>query len=228
MAIGDVVNFVKRLKGEWPSNWFPQVAPRLDSMLTGFSTQHSFIYSLMQYIKLQVRLQTATEENLDLISCDYFGGNWPRNPGESDNAFRQRIAALLFCPKVTRQAMIDIFVKLTGIAPRIYEPGLFENCGAYNIVQTLGYNTYGAYGSGNLAYQFWIDVFVPAGSGMSNYSGYNTTLFGYNVTTGNNRGWYGSQSLVNFTLTDAQIEFVVNYVKPSGTKAWLTIYRGVE
>lgn len=163
MAIGDINDVKARLLQNLPSQWFGLGENLiLSAVLLGFATPTAFNYTQFAYILLQTRLQTATQDNLDLISLDYFGHEFPRNVGEMDNAYRKRLLALLLLERGTKKGLHDAIVIMTGHEPVMFEPWDGAFCGYYNVASTLGYNIFGCYGTGGGAgaYQGWIDVFV--------------------------------------------------------------------
>jgi len=50
--------------------WFGSAHPVLDTILQGYISAGVFNYQQLAYINLQMRLQTATDNNLNLISKD--------------------------------------------------------------------------------------------------------------------------------------------------------------
>lgn len=160
MATGDQADFVRRIKNELPSPWFPvtgatdaaSATPILDGLLNGIAAGWAFCHKLLHYVKLQTRIATATDVFLDLCSRDYLGNALPRNANESDASFRVRIKAAILQPKATRPAMVQALTNLTGRTPWIFEPANPSDTGGYgNSGMTQGtalaYGTAGGYGS---------------------------------------------------------------------------------
>jgi hypothetical protein len=226
--IGDKNNFIERLKQVLPTNWYGEIPETkegknndvLVSLLSGFATLDSFIYSIMEYVKEQMRIQTATDDNLDLIACDYFGDFLIRFPGTNDTDFRRQILATLLEEMATREGMRKAIFNLTGYYPIIWEPFNPDDTGAYN-VPNWGYNTGGGYG-GHIPYNFWITVYVD-GSVMDSYGSLNTETWGYNGIELGDNGAYGNPSLLSTTLTYEQVLAVINRVKVGGTVPHLTL-----
>lgn len=215
-----------RLLQQLPS-WWGTDHPIVDVLLRGFVTTAVLNYLQFRYVFSQLRIQTATGNNLDLISLDYFGGTLPRHTNEPDFSYRNRILATLLQEKTTRYGMSNALFLLTGIQPIIFEPWNFYDCGAYNNVETLAYNTHGLYGSGSYPGQVFIDVFVNAFSTMGYYNGYNDYYFGYNAVGDLARGWYGNDSLIREIVTDEDIYQVINITKPEGILCWVRIHRDI-
>lgn len=119
-------DIVDRLVKALPTSWFDDTAKNpggvLYSLLTAWATNHQWMLSEILYAKNLTRLKTATNGGLDTVSMDFFGGQMPRNPGESDASYRVRIAAALFLPRVTRQAIINLLNKFVGVNPLLTQP----------------------------------------------------------------------------------------------------------
>lgn len=131
------------------------------------------------------------------------------------------------------------------VPPAIYEYWEYSDNGVYNLDNpvTLAFGTpggpygIGAYGSGSNPYQCIIIVFLPSGNGLANYPGYSYT--GESVAWGAGFGspsitpstpavdippeWYGSQSLLDFYVTESDILTVINLTKVLGTVCHLFI-----
>ncbi len=152
MAIGDLNNVYARIKSYIPP-WFTDNIPVLSPIIYGLASAYQFIYSFYAYAVLQTRIATATDENLDIISADFFGFNLPRNIGESDSDFRARIIMSLFQERATKTAMINVITRLTGVAPIIFEPYRALDTGVYG-GPYIGYGQGGGWGSAYRTAQF--------------------------------------------------------------------------
>lgn len=146
MATGDQNDMAARMRAVLPAGWFPDNAPILTAILTGFGTVWAQMYAVLAWVQLQTRIATASGANLDLISLDFFGDDLPRRTGESDSAFEARIERELFRPKGTRAAVVRELTDLTGQPPRIFEPRLTSDTGGYTM-GGVGYAAGGGYGS---------------------------------------------------------------------------------
>jgi hypothetical protein len=146
MATGDSNDMLGRLKALMPRGWFGDSPAILTALLSGFAAIFESLYSVLAYARLQLRIATASDGWLDLISADFFGAGLPRKTNESDTAFRNRIIVNLFRERATRKAIIQVLTMLTGRAPLIIEPASPADTGGYGI-PTSGYGVAGAYGS---------------------------------------------------------------------------------
>jgi hypothetical protein len=217
--IGDAPDFIARIKALLPNGWFSSPTPVLDTILTGIASALSAVYGLTQYARLQLRIATATDAFLDLISMDFFGTTLPRKTGESDTAFRARIRAALFPEKATRNGMIQVLLALTGRTPVIFEPSRPADTGAYN-TNTMGYNVAGAYGSLLLPAQAFITAFRPIGQGVPGVAGYGNPQGAYNTGS---RIEYASADLIAGAVIDADIYAAISNTAVAGTLMWVRI-----
>ncbi len=76
---GDVADVVGRLRLALPRRWFGDTAPVLDSLLAGLASGWAGLYALLNEVRQQSRMVTATEQFLDLAAADLaaadlFGG----------------------------------------------------------------------------------------------------------------------------------------------------------
>lgn len=221
---GGVADIYQRLIKQLPP-WWGTDHINLDTWITGFINTAFFHFRQIQYVSLQLRLQTATDINLDQISQDYLGDTLPRRVDEDDDSYRNRISATLLQEKATRYGLDNALFLLTGYHPILFEPWNPLDCGGYNVYQKMGYSTAGLYGSGSFAYQGFADVFVSAYIGMGNYNGFDDYLGGYNASGGLARQWYGGDSLVIKIIDDQDILNTINLTKVFGTIVWVRIHR---
>lgn len=131
--IGDQTDILSRLKSVIPP-WFGTNTPVLDATLSGPSNSFSGIYALVQYAILQTRIKTSTDGWLDLIANDFFARGFQRRFNEPDAAYRARILKEILRPRVTRVAVSNALLDLTGIAPIIFEPGRIADTGALGVL----------------------------------------------------------------------------------------------
>jgi hypothetical protein len=216
--VGDTNDIVSRLRQVLPARWFGDTAPKLNAILTGFASAWSGLHSLLQSVKAQGRIATASGLFLDMAAVDYFGSYLPRRAGEADAAYRQRIQSNLILPRATRPAVAQAVTALTGRAPRIFEPRNATDTGGYSSI-ALGYNITGGYGSLNTPYQFFITVYRPNATSASHAGGYNNGPGGYNSAP----LYYVDVAELSGTLSDAEIYAAVAGVLPTNGVAWTNI-----
>ncbi|MDR9052050.1 hypothetical protein [Burkholderia multivorans] len=224
MATGDISDITARLRSYLPAGWFPSdqtQTPILNAVLTGVTTILAGIYALYVYVKAQTRIGTATGGWLDLIAQDFFGTNLLRGFNESDSAFRAQIKVNLFRARGTRQSVIDILTELTGYAPKIIEPGLPADTGAYDL-GGVGYDVGGAYGDLPVAQAFVIAYRQP-GTGIPLLGGYDSPVGAYD--TGSQIEYIDS-SMYAGSAPDSAIYAAVNSVRPAGVILWVQIQNG--
>lgn len=120
-------DWAQRLITLFPYPWLSDQARAVGgiayAIFYAMGTELNFLSQQLYYAWTACRLDTAVDGALDLFSQDFFGNNLPREPGESNDAFRLRIKALLFQPQVTRQAIINaIQLAFPGTIVRAIEP----------------------------------------------------------------------------------------------------------
>lgn len=209
---GDTDDILSRLHSALPARWFPDNAPVLDAILTGLAGTWSFLYDMIQQLRRQSRIATATGATLDTIAQDFFAGRLPRRTAESDPAFRARIQLALRAEHATRAALAGALRSLTGTEPVIFEPSRATDTGAYN-GPALGYGAAGAWGSLSLPFQAFVTVRRPAPPGIATVAGYGTG---------------GPLARVNLAQTgaqisDADINAAIVSVLPAASIAWTRI-----
>ena len=209
---GDVADFVARMHRVLPARWFGDTTPVADALLSGFGVAWSAIYGLIETVRLQTRLLTASGVFVDMFSADYFGGLLTRRAGESDGAFVVRIGYELLRPRGTRQSLILALTELTGQPVAVFEPARPADTGGYNL-GGVGYGAGGGWGNLGLAYQSFVIVQRPHGAGIAQLAGYGT---------GGARA-YGSLSEVATAVTDGDIYAAAAAILPAGSIAWVQI-----
>jgi hypothetical protein len=202
------------------------------AVFLSIGTELNYISQQMYYAWTACRLQTATNGALDLFAMDYFGNNLPRQPGESDDAYRIRIQALLLQPQVTREAIVNaIEFSFPGAIVRAIEPWNPSDTGYFSD-QTSGYKgSYydydspeipGLWGNFQARYQGYLEIQLPAGTPLS----YN--LWGYDFGAA-----YDSQTGYFFQPVDelnsliAQINQLIRQITALGTEIWVKYVNGV-
>lgn len=216
MATGDQDDISTRIIALIPTRWFADSNPIRDAVIAGAANALALVYSILEYVKNQTRIGTATDGFLDLISFDYFGNTFPRRSAELDAPFRQRILANLLRERATRKGLISALVTLTGRAPWIFEPTRPLDTGAYN-KNICGYNVAGGYGSLALNNQFFVVAYRPSSSGIPNIAGYNIPTGAYNTAS---QADYASLSQIVGFVTDVDLFNAIDQAKAAGTIAW--------
>lgn len=223
---GDQNDCFWRLRQALPGAWFPvpainadgspQLVTLIDRLLWGMAWMLAFAYSLLVYIRLQTRIASASDGNLDLIAGDFFGLGLPRDANESDASYRARIQVQMFRPRATRPALAAILAQLTGNEPLIIEPQRPADCGGYGR-PVMGYGAAGRYGSLACPYQAFVEVYRPRSIGVANTPGYGCPQGGYGVAC----EWVAAGSLIS--LSDANIFAAVESVRPIGSRVWVRL-----
>ena len=203
---------VARLRVVLPRGWFADTAPLLNAVLAGLGTCWSAIYTLIQTVKAQARIATASGLYLDLAAVDFFGASLSRRSNESDENFVVRIKQELLRPRANRLAMELMLTELTGSPPVIFEPARPEDTGGYS-VGGAGYCVAGGWGNLELPFQVFVRAFRPQGGGISQLAGYGTG----GVPA------YGNLNMVNTPVSDADIYAAAASVLPVATRAWMSI-----
>jgi len=67
-----VESIAARIRAVLPLRWFPDESPVLDTILTGLASGWIQLFNLLDYIRAQTRVATATDAWLDLIAADFF------------------------------------------------------------------------------------------------------------------------------------------------------------
>lgn len=214
---GDAEDMVSRLKLVLPSRWFGDTTPVLDALLGGLAAAWSGLYAVLQFVRAQSRIATASGIFLDMAAGDYTGGALPRRVGEADTAYSIRIRNNLLAPRATRSGLTQALVNLTGRAPVIFEPMNAADTHGYNV--NLGYNAAGGYGSANLPFQFFVTAYRPDTGPVSNAGGYGVGPGGYGTAP----MFYADMSEFGGSVSDAEIYASIAAVLPAAGIAWTQI-----
>ncbi len=221
--LGDQQDILARLKQVLPLRWFPDDAPVLDTLLSGFAWVWAWVVWLLQYVRTQPRISTAESTWLDLIAADYFGSGIGRRAGENDDAYRLRIQLELVRERGTRRAVTQSLVDLTARPPIVFEPANPRDTGGYGGASELScglaYGLAGGWGSLSLPFQFFITAFRPMGIGIGSVSGWGCGGGGYGLGSLD----YASLSMMQGQVTDADICLAITKVLPVGVVAWSRI-----
>lgn len=221
--IGDSEDFQNRLVAVLPTRWFADQSPVRDAILAGLAAGWSWSYGVLQYVKSQSRIASATGIWLDMIARDFFGSRLQRWTDQGDDAFRLRIQRELFRERGTRAAVASVLQDLTARAPVIFEPARTTDTGGYGSasarVTGLGYGTAGGWGSLLLPFQCFVTAFRPMGSGIALVSGWNNSGGGYCAGAIE----YADLSMVQGEVTDEDINAAITSVMPAASIAWTRI-----
>ncbi len=220
---GDQHDMLARLRAVLPTRWFPDNAPVLDGLLSGLASGWSWAYQLLQFVKAQTRIATATDVWLDIIATDFFGDRLARRSGQDDETFRRRIQLELFRERGTRGAIVAVLRDLTGRGPLVFEPARSTDTGGYASLSGsgggVGYGSAGGWGSLVLPFQCFITAHRPAGSGIATVCGWSRSAGGYGVGTIE----YASLEMVQGQVTDNDIYTAIADVLPVATIGWTRI-----
>lgn len=210
MTITTRQQIVERILGYLPP-WFGDQAPVLNAFLQGAGSVYAFLYNDLTYAKLQERILTATGEFLDFIAFDFFLDKLLRCPGESDDAYRQRILKMIFQERATFNGMFTALKNLTGRDPVILEAfnngDNYYNHGFYNHV----------YAGFNAPYQAWIIAYRPIPISTNGTIYLNQTAF---ATA---ESYYGAAADTVTCISDDDIYYTIDITKPAGTLMHVTI-----
>jgi hypothetical protein len=220
---GDQQDMLARLRAVLPARWFPDSAPVLDGLLNGLAAGWCWVYQLLQYVKAQTRIATATDVWLDIIASDFFGDRLIRRAGQADDAFRNRIQRELFRERGTRAAVAAVLQDLTGRSPLVFEPARSTDTGGYTSLigagGGVGYGSAGGWGSLALPFQCFITAYRPIGSGIATVCGWGGPAGGY----GHGTIEYASLEMVQGQVTDDDIYAAVADVMPVAAIGWTRI-----
>lgn len=214
MSLGDLAEIDARLRETLPP-WFGDTSPVLDAHLAGDAIALQEVFALLEYVRAQTRVRTATGEWLDLIAYDFFGFDLQRKTEESDDAYRARVLSSLARPRITRKAISDAIQMLTGAAPVIFEPQRSLDTGAYDVAG-WAYGVNGGYGA-RLPMQSFIVVRDAQGAQYRSTAadGYNT-IGGYGV---DDTGYLEADQ--RFSSVQQQVLDLINSVKALGALVWV-------
>lgn len=216
MSTGDVKDMAARIAATLPP-WVPTSLPIINAVLTGIAKGFSSVYVLLQFMRAQSRVRTASGGFLDLISLDYFGTNMVRRTGEPDATFQARLLKELLRPRVTVAAIRQMLIDLTGRIPIITEPGNPANIGGLDTGPlALDIDGCSIVVAGN---QVFITAFRPQGNGVPLVSGADSFESGLDI---------GFLSLIDLSqitgnISDTEITAQILRTVAAGIDAEITI-----
>ena len=170
MAAYDQIDWTQRLLALFPIPWASfdarQPGGLLYSVCNGIASPFSALSTLLVYVQLQTRLQTATDINLDLISEDFFGGALPRLSNESDARYRGRILSALVSGKTTFLGLTQVLNNL-GLTFHITEDGHAQDMLCLGVQGSLssGVGFLGA--NGTNASASYMKILTPLPNGLT-------------------------------------------------------------
>lgn len=215
MATGDQNDITGRLLSILPPSWFSSRAPILTGLLQGFATAGSFVYGFIATARAQTRLATMRGMFIDLFAFDFFGRYLWRKAAETDAALKVRIRKEIFRPRVTRAAMAQALLDLTGNTPAIFEPWSPQDAGGYD-AGGAGFDSAGGWGDTVLPAQVFIRLKRPGIPGVPNVAGFDAGAGGWDTGAIE----YADASLMAGAVGDQDIYNAILATKPNGVTVW--------
>ena len=126
--------FLRLIPQSWLSTAAQQNGSLWYSLAQGAGAGLSAAYAQLAYVKNQMRIASATDQNVDNISTDVFGTLLPRRPFELDPDFGTRIRQAIVSPQPTIAGITSVVRSYLG-----YNPGQLQAA----IYQLFGLDTYG-------------------------------------------------------------------------------------
>jgi hypothetical protein len=198
-----------RLRRMLPARWWGDETPVLDGLLLGLGSALAQVYGLLEYVRQQTRILTATAPWLDLASQDFLGGRLQRRAQEGDDAFRGRLLAAMQRQRATRDALMLAVERVTGTTPWVFEPWRPADTGAWNN-GSIAYGVAGGWGSLAMPGQVLVIAKRPRGTGCALLAGYST---GGNLA-------YAGNTMISAQVPDSEILAAITDAMPSGAMAW--------
>lgn len=226
MSTGDQNDISGRIESYLPRGWFGDLteAPIIGGVIAGMASVFAVIYTLIMFFWAQTRLGTSIGGWIDLWAADFFGGNLPRNPSETDAAYILRIQATIFQRKATRPAMISMLTQLTGNAPIVFEPNRPLDTGCLGT--NSGPNSFcGVARMGSIApiYTALITAYRPQVAGGSQGAAYTDAAVWSALATPLSHGYTGSLAAETTIASDAAIYAAINQCRPVATNIGVCI-----
>lgn len=182
MAIGDQDDIAARLERVL-APWFgddDDAKAAINALMRAPAWALAQLHSLVVYARKQTRLATATDGWLELVAYDFLGDELPRATDEPDAEYSLRIRREIVRDRVTRKALSQLIIDLTGSAPEMYRPTRAGDCGGWGM-PGLAYGRVGKWGSRRAPYEVWLTVPYPQGYGIPDRGGWGTGVGGYGV-----------------------------------------------
>ena len=209
----------------WISDYARSVAGISYAIFLATGTELNYISQQLYYAWQACRLDTAVGDALVLFAQDYFGNNLPKQPGESDNAYRIRIKALLFQPQVIREAIVNaITFAFPGTIVRPIEPWNPSDTGYYG----GSYYDYDSptipalYGNPQARYQGYFEIQLAPATELA-YS-----LWGYDFASAYDSvtGWF-FEPVTALQTQIGQINNLINQIVLLGTQIFVKYIAGI-
>jgi hypothetical protein len=226
--IGDLDYFANLIIQQLlPGSWFGAEETVINAIAAGLADPSEFNFTQMQYIIQQTRLDTSTDDWLDIFAKEFLGqGRFLRRSGESDVDYRARIKTALLRKRGTRLAMVEALTDLTGKAPIIIEPNNVSDTGGWGAHGNpaaggglFGWGVSGCWGSRALHHQCFVTAFRPPGVGIPNVNGWGGYLGGWGVGSFE----WATAAQVSGPVVDQDIYNEVVLTQAAGTIAWTKI-----
>jgi hypothetical protein len=226
MSTGDQSDIISRLRSYLPRGWFGDwsQAQNISALLSGIASVFAVLYTLIMFFKAQMRLGTSTGGWIDLWAADFFGGNLPRKPNESDASYIARIQYTIFQQKATRPAMIAVLTRLTGRTPIVFEPNRPLDTGCLGA--NTGVNSFcGVARMGSIApiYGALITVYRPLVTGGSAGAAYCDAIQISALNAPTSQSYTGSLAAEVSAASDADIYAAINATRPVATNIGVLI-----
>ena len=219
--MADLTDMLARLRGVLPARWHAEANETLDAVLLGLAESWGWVRGMVDEVRAQARIATATGRTLDLAAVDYFGPRIRRRTGQGDAAFRATILRELLRERATRPGLVAALRDLTGRAPVVFEPRRPADTGAWGAA--CAWNgpggRAGGWGSMMLPHQVFVTAFRPKGAGIAGINGWGAHGGGYGLGAA---AWAGA-AMLEGQVTDADIHAAAAAVLPASAIAWVRI-----
>jgi hypothetical protein len=222
----NTAGWAQRLVNLTPQDWTNDAAKSIGGVLyalmSGIGSQKAFLNTGVIWAFNATRIHTATDSALDTISQDYFGTTLPRQSGEADASFRNRILNNFFLPAATRPAMISRIQGLTGVTPRVMESWYAPDTCYYDCISYWDIDVQTSapfrWGDPSLRYQGFVEtVLPPLNTALANNFPIWCLDAGFSWDA-NNSYWLDPSP--TWFLQTVQMDALINAIRPFGTIVW--------
>lgn len=224
-----------RMAAVLPARWFPPLAeaPVLRGLLTGIGQAWAWCYAVLDRMRDEARIATASGVFLDMAALDFFGTGLRRRASEGDGEFRLRLQRNLLRERATRGGVLAAVALEAGGRATVFEPsrpgdtGGYGGPGNWHVGGGFGYGAAGlAYGSLSMPFQIFVDVERAADVGaFAGVAGYGGSALADGVPSGYGCGpaAYGPGGLAALAATEADVASAIANAIPAGTLAWMRV-----